>query len=159
MWRVAVIGVIVLLLFHGRDSRPPAVTERPVKVLLEGDTVASRLVSESGTWEHVGVCAAAFILDPSCPASAQLVETADEHRMKTMRWVIVGDRQNARAFQRRFGLPEEMTFLPQDGSSAVEMGMYATPVRIVLDEHQAVRQLRVTASPVDDAALREICSE
>lgn len=111
----------------------------------------------AGSWpDPQRECVVVFVVDPGCPACRELVaRSAFDPDLDNgwTRWVVVG-RDSAAVRSLPAG---RILGLRDRNASLGELGIYATPLRVVLDRRSVVREVRVTGHGLSEAELAQRC--
>lgn len=86
--------------------------------------------------------------------------------MKRPLWISAGNRQETREFAGRHGIPERFirSIRRSEGGEGFgpaqildQIGVYAVPMRLIIDSNDVVRDMRITHQFPDPEGLKELC--
>jgi hypothetical protein len=107
-------------------------------------------------------CVAMWVIDPRCPGCRELAKR--EPRTEGYRWLLAGPRREREAFVQEFGLDSSVVlYVPNEDADPKatlrEIGIYATPSRLILDSGWRVLEISVIRESMLSQTPTKACED
>ncbi|MBA4158219.1 MAG: hypothetical protein H0X65_12180 [Gemmatimonadetes bacterium] len=154
----------------GRSAagRVAAEIEDDVMPLLPDQRFGAELLSWPGRtpWQPAESCWAAFVCEPRCPWCQELagrIAPLEGDATPVPYWILAGRDAEIDEFVRRHRLsPDRVLRIRQASDEERDvlrnLGIFATPTRLLLDEHAVVRDTRLLPEVPTHEELRHLCA-